>query len=91
MRKKWIPRREYEPSKFEQEFESCLAKDGFTITGYKEYMSKTVYLIVKDEIEVEFHQGHEPISGKKVYDAFRMTYDMKKKLYDMGWRPSKEE
>lgn len=82
MKKGWSKERKWEMSKTERTFEGICERNGFEIIGYKEYQSKTILLIKKDEIELEYTIDH--VSGKdlgiKHFEFFKNMFDIKATL-----------
>lgn len=81
MKKKWTKERRYDNSKQEAMFENRLKKDGFTIEGYREYVTKTDLLISKDNITMEYSLPNENYNVKEFYNFFLEAFDLKTKLF----------
>lgn len=73
--KKWSTTRKWEIGKEEQKFIDLLNQNGYEIEGVKEYVSKTHYLITKNEVEFVFVFYHDS-TGEKEYNALVIFYDI---------------
>ena len=80
MKKRWTKERRYDKNKREAMFENHLKKDGFTIEGYREYVTKTDLLISKDNITMEYSLPNENYNVKEFYNFFLEAFDLKTKL-----------
>lgn len=79
---KFTTERKWELGKHEIKFEKLLKENNFNILGWKEYVSKTVYLVEKDDciIEVELLNDSR-IKVNDFFKSFVRSWEIKKK-YD---------
>ena len=80
MRKNWQTERKWEMNKVEIRFEKLLKENGFEVIGIKEFVSKTDYLIRKDNVECPYtihHVDSKPSRGNLCFKNFVDYYNIK--------------
>lgn len=78
MNKKWKKTRSWEMSKNEIKFEELLKNYNYTIKGYKEYNSKTDYLLSKDGVDIEWSIYHDnKIDVVGLFKSLENSYNLK--------------
>lgn len=85
-RQNWKTERKWEISKGEQHFIDLLTENGYTIKGFKEWQSKTDYLIEKDGVEQQYsfeHTGNSKAKAQQDYKVFEMFYNTSKQYYEL--------
>lgn len=78
-RKNWYTERKYDATKVESAFEKLVKSNGYVVTAYKEYVSKTEYKIHKDNVEVEFSLPYTVKSASQLFKGFEMYFNAVKK------------
>lgn len=77
MKRAWTKERRWECSKAERQFEKLLHDHGYIIEGYREYNSKTDFLISKDGITITWCIHHEKgVNAVNVFNSFIRYYDL---------------
>lgn len=80
--KKWSTTRKWEIRKEEQKFIDLLKQNGYEIEGVKEYVSKTIYLIFKEGIDIEY-VFNSCFVGQTAFIVFEIYYNTKKNYINM--------
>lgn len=80
---KWKTERKWDPTKQEIDFERRLKENRYVVVGLKEYQSKTLYLIQKDGIEIEFDLVQDKRTGDKIFSIFERSFEIKKESEDL--------
>jgi len=84
MRKTWAPERKWIISKMEDYFEQLCRDNDYDITGYQEYISKTMFRIEKNGVEIEYCIYHDRGGRREAELAFWdmvRCYEMKLEYY----------
>lgn len=82
-RKNWYAERKYDATKVESAFEKLVKSNGYEITAYREYISKTEYKIRKDSAEVEFSLPYTVKSASQLFKCFEVYFNAMKKYEQM--------
>lgn len=86
MKKKWTMERKWEKNPAETEFEHLLNENGFVVLGIREYVSKTEYLIEKDDFKCEYYVYHvdeKKSHGRTCYKNFVNYFKITKEHYKL--------
>lgn len=94
MKKKWTMERKWEKNPAEIEFERLVKENGFVVLGVREYVSKTEYLIEKDNYKCEYavhHVDTKKSHGIECYKNFVRYFEITKEHHEMLEIHKKEE
>ena len=85
MKRTWTKERRWECSILELAFEKLCEENGYNITGYQEYNSKTQFLIEKDGVEIEYCIYHVPEvdNAKLVFNNMVRFYEVKAQVLEL--------
>ena len=85
MKRAWTKERRWEASKVEIAFEKLCQENGYNITGYQEYNSKTQFKIEKDGIEIEYCIYHIADNGrsKLMFNNMVRFYELKAQVLEL--------
>ena len=85
MKRTWTTERRWECSRTETAFEALCKENGYNITGYQEYNSKTLFRIEKDGIEIEYCIYHVPgaPSAKLIFNNMERFYEVKAQVIEL--------
>ena len=75
--------KEWEKSKAEKYAENYWTKNGYTFTVKRKYISKTIYMVSKDGIEMRYDIAGDTVDNKGNMKFFEKSFELHKKCMEL--------